>query len=247
MNTIPIEQIGFEMRLRKISQAQVERLAGSIADVGILHPITVYRRQIISDGRPIDGYGLVAGAHRVEACKRLGLAEIPAHVVELSDLERQIAECDENLCGPALTQSEKALFIRRRKDAYEALHPETRREATLKQGTELPSRQVGETGKIDRFTTDTAAKTGQSERAVQRAAERGAKISDKALVAVRGTKLDKGAYLDKLKTVPEPDQVAKVKADLASSRPPAKSETVEAVTRTAKRESTLRQRFADAI
>lgn len=57
---------------------------------------------------------------------------------------------------------------RRRKEAYEALHPETKREATLKQNE--PSRQVGETEKADRFTADTASKTGSSERKVQREA-----------------------------------------------------------------------------
>ena len=48
-----------------------------------------------------------------------------------------------------------------RKRIYEELHPETKREATLKQNS--PSRQVGET-EVDRFTTDTAKATGQSER-----------------------------------------------------------------------------------
>lgn len=68
------------------------------------------------------------------------------------------------LYGPNLTPSEKALFTARRKEAYEALHPETKREATLKQNA--PSRQVGETA--GRFTADTATKTGESERTVQR-------------------------------------------------------------------------------
>lgn len=51
-----------------------------------------------------------------------GLAEIDAKVVSLGELERQIAECDENLAGPKLSPSEKALFTRRRQEAYEALH-----------------------------------------------------------------------------------------------------------------------------
>lgn len=49
---------------------------------------------------------------------------------------------DENLCGPALTPSEKARFTARRKEAYEALHPETKRGAN-NQHT-VASRQLGE-------------------------------------------------------------------------------------------------------
>jgi hypothetical protein len=52
---------------------------------------------------------------------------------------------------------------RRRKEAYESKHPETRNGATGGGHTQL--RQLGEAA--DRFTVDTAKKTGQSERAVR--------------------------------------------------------------------------------
>ncbi len=42
------------------------------------------------------------------------------------------------------------------------------------------------------FTADTAAKTGQSERAVQRDAARGNKINPEVLANIAGTKLDTG-------------------------------------------------------
>ncbi len=61
-----------------------------------------------------------------------------------------------------LSASERALFTRRRKEAYEALHPETKNGEN--QHTRV--RQVGEPS--DRFTADAATKTGQSERTVQR-------------------------------------------------------------------------------
>ena len=44
-----------------------------------------------------------------------------------------------------------------------------------------PSRQVGDNQNAPRFTADTAARTGQSERAVQRDAERGEKVCEEAL------------------------------------------------------------------
>lgn len=55
---------------------------------------------------------------------------------------------------------------KRRKEAYEALHPETKHGGDHKSES---SRQFGNLKSDDRFTADTATRTGQSERAVQRA------------------------------------------------------------------------------
>ena len=60
---------------------------------------------------------------------------------------------------------------------------------------------------LSRFTADTAAATGASERTVQRDAERGAKIAQAALALVRHTPLDKGTTLDALAKVPLVEQV----------------------------------------
>lgn len=199
-------------RLRSVDPTQVAALAASIAEVGLLNPITVYRREIIRNGQPAEGFGLVAGAHRLEACKSLGWQEVPAVIVDLDENDRTIAECDENLCATKLTPTEAAMFTVERKRAYEAKHPET-----AHGGDRTASRQVGDLPS-DRFTADTAAKTGTSERAVQRNAERGAKVTTAAMAMVKGTGLDTGAYLDKLKKVAPADQPAKVKADLAALR-----------------------------
>lgn len=75
-----------------------------------------------------------------------------------------MSECDENLCASSLTPAERAMFTARRKEAYEALHPETKNGAN--QHTRV--RQVGEGSEADRFTADTAAKTGESERTAGR-------------------------------------------------------------------------------
>jgi ParB family chromosome partitioning protein len=205
-------------RMRATEPAQVEALSQSISEVGLLNPITVYPRKLYDGRILIDGYGLVAGLHRLTAARALGWSEIDANVVTLDDLERQIAECDENLVGPHLSASDRARFIKRRKDAYEALHPETRREATLRQGDGAPSRQVGETGKPQRFSANTASATGISERAIQRDAERGEKVIGEAIDLVRGTPLDTGAYLDKLKKLSPNDQVKAAKRDLTGAR-----------------------------
>lgn len=117
--TIPVDMIDNGQRLREVSEAQVLALMDSIAQVGLLNPITVYPRQLYRGGVQVDGYGLIAGLHRKTALERLGLAEVEANILDLGDLERQIAECDENLCAPQLSPSDRARFTKRRKEAYE--------------------------------------------------------------------------------------------------------------------------------
>lgn len=61
-------------------------------------------------------------------------------------------------------------LVNRCKDAYETLHPKAQH------GGDRASRQLGDLNDAERFTADTATKTGQSERAVQRDAKRGVNL-----------------------------------------------------------------------
>ena len=66
----------------------------------------------------------------------------------------------------------------KRKEAYLRKHPETGH------GGDRASRQVGDLDSTDRFTKETADRTGQSERTIQRNAERGEKVTPAALAMV---------------------------------------------------------------
>jgi len=209
--TIPVDMIENGQRLREVSEAQVVALMDSIAQVGLLNPITVYPRQLYRGGVQVDGYGLIAGLHRKTACERLGLAEVEANILDLGDLERQIAECDENLCAPQLSPSDRARFTKRRKEAYEALHPEVRH------GGDRKSDQVADIATRS-FAEDQSQKTGMSERAVRLDAERGQKILPEVLDMIAGTKLDTGTYMDKLKSMPGSDQFKAAQRDLLHLR-----------------------------
>ena len=140
-------------------------------------------------------YMLISGMHRLEAVKELGWAEVPVTVLDLIGPAAVIAECDENLCGTNLSKAERALFMKHRKVAYEALHPEAKHGGDRRQFGDL---------KADRFTADTAAKTGRSERDVQRDTERGENIPKDVLKDIAGTSLDKGVVLDALAKAPDP-------------------------------------------
>ena len=75
--------------MRDLDDAVVEGLAKSIEGVGLLQPVVV---------RPLgDGYELVFGLHRLEACRRLGWKTIPARVEEVSDEEAFLLNVVENL------------------------------------------------------------------------------------------------------------------------------------------------------
>jgi len=75
--------------LRDLDEAAVEELAGSIRASGLLQPIMV---------KPTgDGYELVFGLHRLEACKRLGWKKIPAFVKHISSEETFLTGLIENL------------------------------------------------------------------------------------------------------------------------------------------------------
>lgn len=75
----------------------IEGLARSIEDVGLLNPVT-----ITDDGR------LVAGYRRLEACKLLGWGEVPVQVAASVDgaVSLLIAERDENTCREPMRPSE---------------------------------------------------------------------------------------------------------------------------------------------
>jgi len=208
MTKVLLDLIEVGDRLRGASSEHVAALASSMAEVGLISPITVARREIVRGGIAVSGYGLVAGLHRLEAARALGWADIPAHVVTLDDLQQQLAECDENLCGTKLTPAERAWFTARRKQIYEALHPETRAHVA---GAHGANKAMGNASAnlAPAFTSDTATRTGRSERDVQRDATRGERIKDDVLAEIKGTDMDRGVVLDAVAKAP--DQAAELR------------------------------------
>lgn len=110
---------------RCIDHDRLEAVEESIRQVGLLQPVLV--RKMAGKGHSL--WKLVAGAHRVEACRRLGWDSIPAIVQQMDDLHAELAEIDENLVRSPLSALEESQAIARRKEIYEQLHPETKRGA----------------------------------------------------------------------------------------------------------------------
>jgi ParB family chromosome partitioning protein len=87
---------------RAFGEAEIEELAGSIRQKGLLQPLIVRPRE---DGQ---GFEIVAGERRWRAAQRAQLHEVPALVRELSDAEALEAALVENIQRADLNPLEEA-------------------------------------------------------------------------------------------------------------------------------------------
>jgi N6-adenosine-specific RNA methylase IME4 len=198
-----VEAIFVGERLRALSESAVALLTHSLQTIGLVHPITIYRHNGSATPR------LVSGAHRLAAAKAIGWETIPCVVAPSDDADmRALIEIDENLQRSDLTAAERAMHVSKRKEIYERLHPETRNGEN--QHTRV--RKVCEPS--GRFTEETAARTGKSERSIQLDAMRAAAIPQ--IAETIGTCLDIGEELDALAKLPHKRQaeiIAKAKSE----------------------------------
>jgi ParB/RepB/Spo0J family partition protein len=103
---------------REVDPAVVKRLADSIENVGLRHPITVRRKG--------EQYLLVAGRHRMEACRKLGREHVLSTIVSMTNAEARMWEIAENLHRAELTKLERSSQISEWVDLVSRNLPETR-------------------------------------------------------------------------------------------------------------------------
>jgi len=161
-----IADIKIGKRRRKM-RGDIEGLANSIDELGLLNPITVRE----------DGV-LIAGARRLAACRMLGWQDISANVVALSDLRAEIAEIDENLMRDDLTIMERAEHLARRKELYEQMHPDAPRG---------PGRPRLNAETVSAFTDDAAEKAGVNPRTVRQDIQIATSIPEDVRDTIRDT------------------------------------------------------------
>ena len=209
---IKISEIKINPGRRDTQQRNVEELARSIAAVGLMNPITVTQDNT-----------LIAGLHRLEAVKLLGWTEIECTVSDADGLQAELAEIDENFVRAGLSHRELGDLLLRRKELYEAIHPETRQ-----------GQRNGQTAKNDKltvlaakpFSEDTADKLGISKRTVERLVQTAANLTPEAKKIIRDSdaKITKGAAL-KISRLP-PDQQEEAATGLTIAPPAPKRQGV---------------------
>lgn len=101
---LPPEVIRTDNRLRSLDEQAVARLTESIARIGLQTPISV--RWCHEENAEYSA-DLIAGLHRLEACKRLGLPFVDVVVHDGDEREARLWEIAENLHRAELTALER--------------------------------------------------------------------------------------------------------------------------------------------
>lgn len=170
-------EIEMQARKRDVSDAAVESLMASITELGIVKDEIIVRRVKRSGA-----LRLVAGAHRLEACRRLE-RPVPAKVFECTDAWAELMEIDDNIAGGELTILDTAVFLAHRKRIYEKMNPQ----AKAATGAELAAKRWNATDNLSvaSFAASTAEKLGVSERKVYRLLAVGTALDPKDIRLLR--------------------------------------------------------------
>ena len=154
---ININDIEINPGRREAAPEAVQRLSESIAEVGMMNPITV-----------TGDHTLIAGLHRLEAAKKLGWTEVECNISDMDALHTELAEIDENVIRTGLSDLELSELLARRKKIYETLHPATIARNLPGHASNYESSSDKLTGEEKPFSQDTAEKMGVSPRTVER-------------------------------------------------------------------------------
>lgn len=152
MPTVSIDQIKIGPNRRPVNDEKVDQLMGSIKANGLLNPITVDQN-----------FNLIAGLHRLTACRQLHLKEIECNIVTYTDADQaRLAEIDENLIRNELEPLDRAQLWLEREQILERLGLRAKpgdNQHTLK-GSEKIARPA-------KTTLELAKEVGYSERSFQ--------------------------------------------------------------------------------
>lgn len=170
-----------------------EQLRTSIRERGILQP-----PMVTPDGN--GNFLPVLGRRRIAAARSLGLEAIECQVADLDELERKLAEIDENTCRRDYTSAELSAVMLEKSKLYEAVHghPKGR-------GASAANAAMGRSASdklAPAFSKAMADASGVSARTVQRSVSRAQILGSDALERIKGTSLDRGVEIDALASLP---------------------------------------------
>ncbi|UQA57096.1 DUF5131 family protein [Polyangium aurulentum] len=181
---------------RKADPAVVHELVLSIQRLRLFHPII-----LTPDLR------LVAGRNRIAAFVELGRPTIAAHIDSWSKIEEELIEIDENLVRRRLTVLERGEQLARRKELYEAIHPETRQHVRGGHQKAVGPSTAEMISVAPAFAVDAATKLGVTDRTVREEIRIAKALAPDASAILKGTPFeDDKVRLTQLTRLPREQQ-----------------------------------------
>ncbi|WP_427160480.1 ParB N-terminal domain-containing protein [Aliinostoc sp. HNIBRCY26] len=175
MPTVAIAQIKIGLNRRPVKGEKVDELKESIRANGLLNPITVDQK-----------LNLVAGLHRLTACKLLGLEAIECNIVEYAGADQaRLAEIDENLIRNELEPLERSELWLERDQILERMG--LRAKAGDNQHTFNQNTAGGEIVSPPKRTVELAREAGYSERTFQHGKQIAKSIHPEVKQLIKGT------------------------------------------------------------
>lgn len=169
---VPISEIKVNPGRRAVDSDDVQELMRSIQEVGLLHSIILDKEKT-----------LIAGLHRLEAVKLLGWAEVECTICSLEGLRAELAEIDENFVRSDLSVVEFGELLLRRKEIYEALHPETKNGGDRK-SQKIRTKKI-RSDSVKSFVQDTADKLGVTSRTIEKRIQTARNLTPEAKAIIR--------------------------------------------------------------
>lgn len=181
---LPVDGIDMGNRLRPVSPAGVEALKTSIRELGVIKD-AIHVRKIKKGGKIV----LLAGGHRLTAARELrdegtpGFDTIKVVCWTCTDDFAALMEIDDNLAGAELSPLDTAVFLARRKEVYERLHPEAK--AQIGAGLVAKRWDTADTMSVVSFAEAIAEQMGISDRHVRRMVRAGLSLGSKEIMDLR--------------------------------------------------------------
>ncbi|MEM1077424.1 MAG: ParB N-terminal domain-containing protein [Pseudomonadota bacterium] len=176
ISEVPVTEIQEVNRLRPTSDAGVQSLMDSITALGVMKDPIQVRKVKHKKGALI----LIAGAHRLEAARRLGWEKIPAKVWDCADDWARMMEIDDNLTGAEMDTLDLCVFLAERKTIYERLNPLAKRG-----GARGNQHTGGCQTDVMSFCQNVAEQRDLSERQIRRLVAAGEALDTKAVALLR--------------------------------------------------------------
>lgn len=225
--SIPISSIHIGERARPVDEDHALAIAASMAERGLINPITVRATPAANKGKT--PFTLVAGGHRLRGAVINQWTEIDTIVVEADAIEAQLIELSENIFRNELSKLERPLFVMKFREIFEEKHGKINSNGgrPKKQGNDCPVFTA--LGK--ELSQQVQERLGIGERTYKYVTQIGQNLSPELRNVLRGTTAENDqSMLLKLAKLPRDDQFKiaaaikhepDVKKVLAFTKPPA--------------------------